>query len=140
MRVGLGTKCARNQILNSNPAISLGAILHYEDAVDAEPTTTGVALLDHCDDETNLVPFVPNTVPSTIIPQDLLDLGTTREQPENFFRWTINNDYHRVNWSQPSLKTVLENGNDFGPHSNVLHIQTKDNVSNDDYDIWGTTN
>jgi hypothetical protein len=127
-RVSIGTDCGDNSILEDN--IPLGAILHYEGADNAEPTGTGETMRTHCLDETNLVPFVPNTVPSSIVAQDELALNHVQdESTENLFRWTIDGSTQIVNWTQPSLKTALENGPDFGNNSNIYEIPTRDNVS-----------
>lgn len=126
MEVGIG-KCGDNKIRNKIP---MGAILHYEGAADELPTSTGETLLDHCDDETGLVPFVPNTVPSNIMAQQPLDLtGASNADTENLFRWFLDGSTFRTNWSQPTLKTNLENGPSYGASNNVYNITTKNDVS-----------
>jgi hypothetical protein len=126
--VAIGTECGGNNITNAG--IPLGAILHYEGAPDEEPTSTGVTMRTHCLDETNLVPFVPNNVPPSIVAQDELALNHVQGPSTNgLFRWTIDGSTQIVNWTQPSLKTALENGMDFGNNSNIYEIQTRDNVS-----------
>lgn len=108
----------------------MGAILHYEDANDAEPTTTGVTMRTGCEDETNLVPFVYNEVPADIMPQEPLDVASVQDATtENLFRWTIDGSTFRVDWNQPSLKTVLEGSIEYGNNTNVYEIKTKNNVS-----------
>ncbi|KAF2274576.1 uncharacterized protein EI97DRAFT_102769 [Westerdykella ornata] len=125
-RVAVGTDCGDNEIIDAG--IPMGAILQYEGAPDAEPTSTGVEMRTSCVDETNLVPFVPNTVPSSIVPQNELALNHVQDATtNNLFRWTIDGSPQVVNWTQPSLKTTLEQGPDYGNHSNVYEIATKDN-------------
>lgn len=128
MRVAVGTACGNNKIIDSG--IPMGAILHYDTADDSEPESTGVTMRTGCDDETNLVPFVPNTVPRSIVPQKELALNHVQdESTDNLFRWTIDGTPQIVNWNQPSLKTTLENGQDYGNNSNLYEIKTKDDVS-----------
>jgi len=125
-RVGLGTACSRNDIFNSGRQV--GAILHYDGADNSNPTTTGETLLTHCDDETGLVPFVPNTVPSNIVPNSgRLDVGFFTGEA-NLFRWTINGSTHIVDWQHPILEKVLAGNTNYGPNSNVYEMQTKDQV------------
>ncbi|KAF2472226.1 uncharacterized protein BDR25DRAFT_284795 [Lindgomyces ingoldianus] len=123
-RVGYGTACSNNNILSSN--IQLGAILHYSGAPDAEPTTSGVTLKTDCDDETTLTPFVPNTVPTSVVPSaGELDLNHNIDAAQNnLFTWTIDGTTQIVNWNQPTLKTILNAGNDFGNNSNVHEMTT----------------
>ncbi|KAF2746542.1 multicopper oxidase [Sporormia fimetaria CBS 119925] len=125
-RVAVGTACGGNKIIQSG--IPMGAILHYEGAPDTEPTSTGVTMRTHCNDETGLVPFVPNTVPSSIVAQDELSLNHKQDATtDQLFRWTIDGSTHIVNWTQPTLKSALENREDYGNNSNVYEIQTRDN-------------
>lgn len=126
LRLATGN-CARAP--THRPA-QMGAILHYEDADNSEPTTTGVAMRTGCDDETNLTPFVYNEVPADIMPQEPMDVGSVQNNStENLFRWTIDGSTFRIDWNQPSLKTVLEGGTDYGNTSNVYEIETKHDVS-----------
>jgi hypothetical protein len=128
MRVAVGTACGNNKIIDSG--IPMGAILHYDEADDSEPDSTGVTMRTGCDDETTLVPFVPNTVPSTIVAQDELALNHVQDaSTDNLFRWTIDGTPQIVNWNQPSLKIALDNGQDYGNNSNIHEIKTKDDVS-----------
>ncbi|KAF2002818.1 multicopper oxidase [Amniculicola lignicola CBS 123094] len=127
-QVGLGA-CNRNAF----PATGrpMGAILHYADAPDANPTSTGVTLETGCLDmpSASLVPFVPNTVPSSVIPAAReLDLNNVVNAAQNnLFRWTIDGSTHIVNWNEPSLQTALLGETDYGANSNVYEIPTKDN-------------
>lgn len=130
MRVAQGNCAAQNRIFSAG--IQVGAILHYDTAPDANPTSTGVTMRTGCDDEAsaNLVPFVPNTVPSSVVAQDELSINHVQNaSTENLFRWTIDGSSQVVNWSQPTLKTVIENGPIHPSEANVYNIPTKDNVS-----------
>lgn len=81
-----------------------------------------------CVDETNLTPFVPNTVPQSIVQSPgELDLNHHQNSSDNFlFRWLIDGTPQVVDWNQPTLKTVLENGIPNGGNLNVHEMPTKD--------------
>jgi hypothetical protein len=112
-----------------NAGVPVGAILQYDGAPDANPTTTGETLLTVCDDETGLVPFVPNTVPSDIVPNaGRLNVGFFTGEA-NLFRWTINGTTHVVNWQDPTLKKVLTGNTNYGDNANLYEMATKDKVS-----------
>ncbi|KAF2018573.1 multicopper oxidase [Aaosphaeria arxii CBS 175.79] len=125
-RVGLGTDCGDNNILDSG--IPLGAILRYEGQPDVDPSSTGVTLATHCNDEEGLVPFVPNSVPASIIPGEAaLALASKQDNStENLFRWTIDGSSLVVPWTQPSLKTTLEGSDNFHREENIYRMPTKD--------------
>ena len=112
--------------------IQLGAILHYDSVDDGTPDSTGVTLQTHCDDETGLVPFVNNTVPTSVVPSaKKLDVNNkTYKEDNNLFRWTIDGSEQIVNWSQPSLETALNGVSSYGEHSNVYEMSTANQVSN----------
>lgn len=129
-RVNVGTLCGGNKILNQG--FQVGAILQYEGAPNANPPDAGgVTMRNHCIDETNLVPFVPNSVPTSILPtagNNELSINHVQDQTtDQLFRWTIDGSTQVVNWTQPSLKTALENSPNYGNNSNIYEIATKDN-------------
>ncbi|KAF2869685.1 Cupredoxin [Massariosphaeria phaeospora] len=124
LRVSIGTACGGNNIIASN--IPLGAILHYDGVPDGQPTSTGVAMRTSCTDETNLVPFVPNSVPTSIISEaGKMDLNHFQDANNNFlFRWLIDGTPQIVNWNRPSLQIALEGSTAFGNNSNVYEMAT----------------
>ena len=52
--IGVGMDCGYNAILSSD--IQVGAIFHYDSALDAELTATGMTLKTSYIDETTLAP------------------------------------------------------------------------------------
>ncbi|KAF2733177.1 hypothetical protein EJ04DRAFT_277551 [Polyplosphaeria fusca] len=128
MRVMIGTACGNNKILDANLP-NIGAILSYSGAESGNPTTSGVTMRTGCDDEalSNLVPFVKNDVPKSVVPTELDLNNLPQTPPENLFRWTIDDSSHVVDWNEPTLEVALGEGNDFGNNSNVYTIPTKDN-------------
>lgn len=121
-RVAIGS-CSDNAMLDTN--IQLGAILHYDGAPDSNPTSAATKPRPSCDDEKNLVPFVPNSVPKDLVPQTEMALNHSQDANDNFlFRWTIDGTPLIVNWDTPSLQTAMTSSNDFGEFSNVYEMNS----------------
>ncbi|KAH8727668.1 laccase-1 precursor [Phaeosphaeriaceae sp. PMI808] len=128
-RVSPGTLCARNRIVGKG--VQIGAVLHYEGASDANPTsTTDVTMRTTCADEStqSLVPFVPNQVPTNIVGNaGRMNLSHFSDPTRNnLFRWLIDGSPHIVDWNNPTLETILAGSQNFGPTANVKSMQTKD--------------
>jgi FtsP/CotA-like multicopper oxidase with cupredoxin domain len=127
-RVQPGTGCGSNDILGKG--VQVGAILHYVNATDANPTsTTNVTMKTACSDEStsNLVPFVPNQVPRDIVSSaGKLSLNIFTDPTENnLVRWLIDGTPLIVNWDKPTLQTALGGSQQFGNNSNVYSMQEK---------------
>ncbi|KAF1930904.1 multicopper oxidase [Didymella exigua CBS 183.55] len=123
-RIGYGTACGGNSILGTG--IQLGAILSYTGASSNNPTTTGVALRTTCVDEDrfSLVPFVPNTVPSSAVgTAGKIDL---KLQNGNVVRWLLDGTSLVVDWNNPTLETALAGRSDFYPNANIREMPTSD--------------
>jgi FtsP/CotA-like multicopper oxidase with cupredoxin domain len=121
-RVGYGTDCGNNDILQSD--IQLGAILSYSGAADKNPTTTGVTLRTTCVDEdrTKIIPFVSNTVPSSAVGSANkidLKLGTG-----NVVRWLLDGTPMIVDWNNPTLETTLAGSSDYYENNNIRELST----------------
>lgn len=101
----------------------MGAVLHYDGAPNANPKDkASTTMRTTCDDEpsASLIPFVPNSVPTSVISKpDQLDIKSTQNATNNLFRWTIGGSTHIVDWNNPSLETVLSGSTNFGENSNV---------------------
>jgi FtsP/CotA-like multicopper oxidase with cupredoxin domain len=127
-RVAPNTACGSNSIIGKVPQI--GAILHYEGASDANPTSqTNTTLRIDCNDEaaSNLIPLVPRQVPSSVI-ANTGRLDTTVQAPNKTapLRWLINGTPHMVDWNNPTLETVLDGSDVFLPNSNVYPMPQVD--------------
>lgn len=124
LRVSPG--CGKNKIQDAG--VPLGAILHYSGAPEGNPNSTGVTMRTTCNDETNLVPFVINQVPRSVVPAAReLALNRFVDQSQNFlFRWTLNGSTQIVNWGTPSLQTALEGKSNYGNNSNVHEMKNAD--------------
>jgi hypothetical protein len=126
-RVAIGA-CNTNSITSSG--VQMGAILSYAGAGPGNPTsTTNVVARTTCNDEdpSNLVPFVPNSVPTSIVPSAVeLDVNIKQDaSTNNLFRWTVNGVAQRIDWSTPTLQTELSGSSDFGSTSNTYLMSTK---------------
>jgi FtsP/CotA-like multicopper oxidase with cupredoxin domain len=120
LRISVGTGCNANAMTTSGK--TLGAILHYDGASTTdEPKSTGVAMRTTCVDEENLVPYVPNQVPTDIVAKsEKLEMNFFQDTTKNnLFRWTIDGTPHIVDWNNPSLETSLAGSREFGPNGNV---------------------
>lgn len=121
-RVSLGTACTTNSIVGTG--VQLGAVLHYSGAPDANPTsTTNVTMRTACNDEStsNLIPYVSNTVPSSVVgTAGKMNLSNSQDPAQNnLFRWLIDGTPLVVDWNKPTLGTVLAGSSDFGPNENI---------------------
>ncbi|KAH9870311.1 hypothetical protein IAQ61_005785 [Plenodomus lingam] len=120
-RVSVGTDCGRNSF--QGKGVQMGAVLHYDGAPNGNPApSTGFALKTSCEDEPSekLVPFVPNTVPSSVVSNaDQLTVESFQDPNTRLFRWLIDGSPHIVDWNNPSLETVLAGSTNFGTNSNV---------------------
>lgn len=133
-RVQPGTQgfCGSNSILGKG--IQPGAILHYSDAPDAQPTkVANLTLRTACQDEplASLVPYVPNEVPQSVIGSaGKLDLKSDPVSNNNGtikpFRWLIDGTPHIVDWNDPTLETILAGSENFHNNSNVHPMQNDD--------------
>ncbi|OCK85973.1 multicopper oxidase [Lepidopterella palustris CBS 459.81] len=124
-RVGVAAECSENKMTNST--IQIGAILHYDEAVDAEPTSTGVILKTTCDDETNLVPYVAIDVPSAPLLSTLKEISldlSGKDAQNNLVRWLINGSAMEVNWEKPILQYALDGDTNYPPNSNIFEMPT----------------
>ncbi|KAF1347290.1 hypothetical protein EJ07DRAFT_169810 [Lizonia empirigonia] len=127
-RVAPGTGCGTNGFISSG--IQMGAILSYSGASSGNPTSTGVTMRTACVDEStsNLVPFVPNTVPSSVVGSaGRLDLNFSQAgAPSNLVRWLLDGTPMIVDWNNPTLETTLAGSSDFYANANIHEMSTSD--------------
>ncbi|KAJ4362767.1 laccase, multicopper oxidase, benzenediol:oxygen oxidorectuctase [Ascochyta clinopodiicola] len=124
-RVAVGTDCGSNAMIASG--VQMGAIVSYSGASGGNPTSTGVAMRTACVDEktSDLVPFVPNIVPSSVIGSTgKLEVGFNRTAPENLARWLIDGIPMVVDWNNPTLETTLAGSNKFPTNANIRELST----------------
>lgn len=124
-RVSVGTACGSNNIIASG--IQMGAILSYSGASSNNPTSTGVTMRTTCIDEdrSNLVPFVPNTVPSSVVGNaGKIDLKLSQTAPSNLVRWLLDGTPMIVDWNNPTLETVLAGSSNYYANANIHEMST----------------
>lgn len=124
-RVSVGTDCGSNAM--TTKGIQMGAILSYTGASSGKPTSSGVSMRTSCADElsSNLVPFVPNTVPQSVIGNaGEIDLGFSQAAPANLVRWLIDGTPHVVDWNNPTIEKVLAGSTNYGANANVHEMPT----------------
>lgn len=71
------------------------------------PTTQGYEYTDSCEDETDLVPWVPKTV-AIANWNDLQDV-TISQNDAGLYKWYLNSTTMLVEWAKPTLGGVLNN-------------------------------
>jgi FtsP/CotA-like multicopper oxidase with cupredoxin domain len=118
--------CSTNNIVGTG--VQIGAVLHYANATDENPkSTTNVVMKTACQDEStsNLVPFVPNQVPTDIVSAaGKIDL--TNAIQDGYFRWLLDGTPMIVDWKKPTLQTIVGGSQQFYNNSNVYSMQQKD--------------
>ncbi|KZM18436.1 laccase, multicopper oxidase, benzenediol:oxygen oxidorectuctase [Ascochyta rabiei] len=124
-RVAVGTDCGSNSMIASG--VQMGAIVSYSGASSGNPTSTGVAMRTACVDEktSDLVPFVPNTVPSSVVGSaGKLEIGFSQAAPANLVRWLIDGTPMIVDWNNPTLETTLAGSDKFYANANIHEMST----------------
>ncbi|KAA8576748.1 hypothetical protein EYC84_006813 [Monilinia fructicola] len=113
IRSGWQTSCSSN----TNAANITGILRYVGSSTTADPTTTTtVRTSTSCLDEplTSLVPYVPiNPIASSIIKTTLTTSGGA---------WLFNGTSLLLNWTDPTLLTILNNGNIWPTDYNVIPI------------------
>ncbi|KAI9650066.1 Laccase-1 [Ciborinia camelliae] len=113
IRAGWQTSCSQN----ANAAGITGILRYVGSSTTADPTTTTtVKTSTSCSDEplASLVPWVPlNAVASSIIPITLTTSGGD---------WFFNGSSLLLNWTDPTLLTILNSGNIWPTDYNVIPI------------------
>ncbi|TGO33572.1 hypothetical protein BHYA_0239g00120 [Botrytis hyacinthi] len=115
IRAGWQTACSGN----TNAANITGILRYTGSSSTADPTTTStVTASTSCMDEplTSLVPFVPiNPVASSIMKTKLTTGGG---------QWLFNGSSLLLNWTDPTLLTVLNSGNIWPTEYNVIPVES----------------
>lgn len=96
---------------NLTNSYDIKAIVHYDDATSAEPTSTAQSYTPVCQDEPyeSLVPIVQwnagaqaQTIDETVV------IGPY--QGTNLFKWTLDGTTFYSEWSDPTLESIYTNG------------------------------
>ncbi|QSZ30281.1 hypothetical protein DSL72_004803 [Monilinia vaccinii-corymbosi] len=115
IRSGWVTSCAKNK----NPDNMTGILRYEGSSTTADPTTTStVEISTSCLDEPleKLVPYVPlNATASSVI-------VTSLTRSDNV--WKFNGTSLRLNWTEPTLLTILNGGSIWPASYNVIPIDS----------------
>ena len=126
LRATTGFECS-----DFGPSTPAQAIVRYNGAATANPTTSSTATSSNCGDPGVLVPFVPNQVGSE---QDFkaqardLDVNlylpgmTTNKQ--NIVYWGINATSIQVQWDDPTLQYVKTKNTSYPVVENIVELPT----------------
>lgn len=125
LRAGWISACATN----SNPDGMTG-IVRYDNSSTADPTSSSsVTSMATCGDE----PY------ESLVPHLALDVGTvtnTADEELGFtfdtsFKWTLNDSSLMIDWSNPTLKGVLEGNDIFPTEYNMVAVDNTANSTNE---------
>ncbi|PQE24287.1 multicopper oxidase protein [Rutstroemia sp. NJR-2017a BVV2] len=111
------SSCSENDSPNN-----VRGILHYGSSTSL-PTTTGHYYADdECIDESphNLVPYISKDVSQDLISTD--HAVTVSKNPQNLFRWFLNNSTFETDWTDPTILQVSNGVNSFAAADNLITL------------------
>ncbi|KAH7128332.1 laccase [Dendryphion nanum] len=121
LRVGTGGKCDGP---NANGA-NIRSIFHYSGASGTPNSTASAPLPTGCYDETNIVPFVKNSVPQKL-PQKINAGFTNTAAGGNLVQWLVNGSPMLIDFTRPTLQNVIDGNETYGVTENIFTIGEKD--------------
>ncbi|KAF1840066.1 multicopper oxidase [Cucurbitaria berberidis CBS 394.84] len=93
----------------------------YYGSSTSTPSTSAYDYEDSCDDETdNLVPYISKTAGSETT--NMLETATVGFNDDNLFRWYLNSTTMVVEWSDPTLLQITNNGTTYETSNAVLEL------------------
>lgn len=97
-------------------------IIRYETST-ADPTTTGYAYADSCDDMpmSSLVPYLALNVGSETIEEDL-EVTVGADNATGFIYWYVAGSSMDLDWSNPTLLQVEDGITGFGAEENIYEV------------------
>ena len=107
------------------------AIFSYAGAPASNPTSTGATKPSNCNDESPLVPWVVNNVPSAQFTSQAQSLDVNVEVPgtttnnQNLVVWGINLTAMNVNWEKPTLSYVATGDTNYPVVDNLIELPTE---------------
>jgi hypothetical protein len=111
------------------------SIFSYTGAAPADPTSTGATRPSNCNDESPLVPWVINNVPSDAFTSQAktlnVDLGPgVSSNGQNIVVWGLNFTAIDVSWENPILSYVLSHNTSYPPSENLIELKNGGIVRN----------
>jgi FtsP/CotA-like multicopper oxidase with cupredoxin domain len=117
--------CGRAQIYG-NSAVTVGAIIGYEGADDALPTSSASTMAATCEDEI-YEPWKTLPVPSATFSSQLETLAiTSGHGAQNIVNWFINTHTMDVDWEKPTLDYVRDGNTSYTQTMNVVEMPQAD--------------
>ena len=128
--MGTGGRCDGP---NAN-AGNIKSIFRYAGAGRDEPDSVAAAPLPvGCDDEQNIIPWTPTTVPQHT-PKELVagfnPNYTDATNSNGVVQWLINGTPMMIDLDHPTLQTVIDGGNNFTSSRQVFKIDGSNDVRN----------
>jgi hypothetical protein len=119
LRIGTGGGQCDGPNAQATAGNTKGAIVTYQGAGDVTPTSTALTLPPGCGEETQLVPFVPVTVPPPNGNYHVLNL--TLDTTAGVF-WKVNGVAMDVDWTTPTLSYVMNGTYTLPPQDNGIVV------------------
>lgn len=111
------------------------SIFTYSGAAAGNPTSTGTTKPSNCNDESPLVPWVVNNVPSDAFTSQAKSLMVDIELPgtttnnANIVVWGVNLTAIDISWEKPTLSYVAAGDTNYPVVSNLIELPTENIVS-----------
>ncbi len=120
---------------NSGNNFTGRSIFSYNGSATADPTSTGTSRPSNCNDESPLVPWVINNVPSDAFSSQVKTLNVSLSpgvstNGQNIVVWSVNLTAIDVNWETPILSYVFSHNTSYPPSENLIELATENIVRN----------
>lgn len=99
--------------------------MYYGDSPSTPTTSAYTNYTDSCDDETdNITPYISKTVGTQS--ETNLESATVAFNSDNLFRWYLNSTTMIVEWSDPTLKQIIDGNTTFDTSDAVIELPDAD--------------
>lgn len=110
------------------------SIFSYDGARAGNPTTTAAIKPSNCNNESPLVPWVPNTVPSDAFTSQAKSLQVDKvpgaiSNGQNIIFWGVNLSSINVDWEKPIMSYILAGDTNYPSTENLIELPTSNIVS-----------
>ncbi|KAK8168673.1 laccase-1 precursor [Phyllosticta citrichinensis] len=117
--------CSTNAMTTAAAGTVLGAVLHYDQAGTALPTTASATGIDKaCNDPSGLQPYWETNVPRDEFAQFFSGLNLTFNgaTSDGLVQWYLNDSAMDIDWSKPTLQYVLDGDTSYEKSQNIYHM------------------
>lgn len=110
---------------NNNNVAGILGIIRYDSTSTANPTSTGYAYTDDCDnmDDSLLVPYLALDVGAQDVGEDL-EVAPIADATTGIVYWNINNSSMNVSFANPTLLQLTNGDTTFATKENVYVLDT----------------